>query len=325
MPLLSVSDLSTSFFMRSGTVRAVRNVSFELAQGEILGIVGESGCGKSALCLSLMRLIAPPGKIETGSALFGSLDLLHCNNAQMQKIRGNLISMVFQDPLTSLNPYLRVIEQLIEPLRVHQNISKKEALASAIRALTEVGIDNGKIAASSYPHEFSGGMRQRVMIAMALITRPKLLIADEPTTALDVTVQAQILDLIRRLGRSHGMSVIFITHNLGIVAQLCRRVLVMYAGRIVESAMTRDLFYSPLHPYTKALIKSLPSAHLPGETLTVIAGQPPDLSKPLPGCPFAPRCEYAHEECLTSDNILKEVMPGHYTACVRAQRGEIDL
>ena len=325
MALLAVNHLSTSFYTRSGPVRAVSDVSFSINESEIIGIVGESGCGKSALCLSLLRLIAqPPGKIETGSALFEGADLLSCSAAKLRSIRGHRISMVFQDPLTSLNPYLRIGDQLAEPLRVHAGLSKQAARAQTALALKEVGIDKGDTL-FAYPHALSGGMRQRVMIAMALITRPALLIADEPTTALDVTIQAQILQLIRALGASHGMAVLFVTHNLGIVAQLCSRVLVMYAGRIVESALVRDLFYKTQHPYTYALIGSLPSAHKAGEKLAVIPGQPPDLGHLGAGCAFAPRCAFAQETCRTTDVELAEVEPGHFTSCVRAQRGEIKL
>jgi len=326
MALLNVDSLSVSFHMRSGVVRAVSDVSFSVSEGEIVGIVGESGCGKSAMCLSLLRLIAqPPGKIEAGRALFGEVDLLQCSAEQLRRLRGNRISMVFQDPLTSLNPYLKVGDQLVEPLRVHQGLSKRDALKQAGAALTEVGIDNGARLSSLYPHEFSGGMRQRVMMAMALITKPALLIADEPTTALDVTVQAQVLELIRKLGRSHGMAVLFVTHNLGIVAHLCQRVLVMYAGRIVEIAIVRDLFYETKHPYTRALIGSLPSTHAAGEILAVIPGQPPDLSAELLGCPFAPRCSFAQAHCAIADMHCVEVERGHFSACVRVQKGEIGL
>jgi oligopeptide transport system ATP-binding protein len=326
MSLLSVKNLSTSFHMHSGVVRAVSNVSFDVDQGEITGIVGESGCGKTALCLSLLRLIPqPPGKIEADGAFFKGHDLLTCSHEEIRRIRGNRISMIFQDPLSSLNPYLKVFNQLIEPLQVHRGLSKKQCLPLAQAALDEVGLGDSANKLSAYPYEFSGGMRQRIMIAMGLITQPDVLIADEPTTALDVTVQAQILTLIRSLLRKHGMSVIFITHNLGIVAHLCNRVLVMYAGRIVEDAPVRDLFYHTRHPYTQALIKSLPSAQAPDEKLKAIAGLPPDLSRPLKGCPFADRCEFVKDYCRNTSIELKEVEKRHASACTRIINGDLLL
>jgi oligopeptide transport system ATP-binding protein len=312
--------------MHSGVVRAVSDVSFDIDKGEITGIVGESGCGKTALCLSLLRLIPqPPGTIEATGAFFKNCNLLTCSHEEIRRIRGNRISMIFQDPLSSLNPYLKVFDQLIEPLQVHRGLSKKQCLPLARAALDEVGLGNPANGLSAYPYEFSGGMRQRIMIAMALITRPDILIADEPTTALDVTVQAQILSLIESLLGKHGMSVIFITHNLGIVAHLCKRVLVMYAGRIVEDAPVRDLFYHTLHPYTQALIKSLPSARAPGEKLTAIAGLPPDLSRPMQGCPFADRCGFVKDACRHVPIELKEVDKNHATACTRVINGDVTL
>ena len=232
--------------------------------------------------------------------------------------------MIFQDPMTSLNPYVRISEQLIEPLRIHSDISRKDALAKATEMLTAVGINDAARRIHLYPHEYSGGMRQRVMIAMALITRPELLIADEPTTALDVTVQAQILELIRRLQNEMGMAVIFITHDLGVVSGMCDRVQVMYAGRIVETADTRTIFYDPKHPYTSALQRSIPAFQAKGRELFTIPGLPPDLSQPLPGCPFAPRCEFAQAKCVETVPRLAEHKPGHLHACLRAQLGEID-
>jgi oligopeptide transport system ATP-binding protein len=324
MPLLTVKDLRTYFHTRNGVYRAVDGVSFSLERGETLGIVGESGSGKSVTCYSIMGLIPqPPGRIESGTAFFGDIDLLHCTPRQAREIRGKRVSMIFQDPMTSLNPYLRISDQLIEPLLIHQKISKKDALARAREMLEAVGINDAAKRLYSYPHEFSGGMRQRVMIAMALITKPELLIADEPTTALDVTVQAQILELIKKMQRELGMAVIFVTHDLGVVSGLCDRVQVMYAGRIVETAGTRDLFYQPKHPYTRALQRSIPSMQQKGAALYTIKGLPPDLSKPLPGCPFAPRCEFAAEKCVTTPVQLVEVAPGHAHACLRAQLGEI--
>jgi len=324
MSLLTVNDLRTYFHTRNGVYRAVDGVSFSVARGETLGIVGESGSGKSVTCYSLMGLVPqPPGRIESGTAMFDGVDLLHCSPAESCRIRGKRIAMIFQDPMTSLNPYLRISEQLIEPLLIHEKISKADAIRRGLEALEAVGINDPAKRMNLYPHEFSGGMRQRVMIAMALITKPELLIADEPTTALDVTVQAQILELIKKMQRELGMAVVFITHDLGVVSGLCDRVQVMYAGRIVETADTRTLFYQPKHPYTRALQRSIPSLQPKGSELYTIRGMPPDLSKPLPGCPFAPRCEFATEKCTTTPVTLAEVAPGHSHACLRAQLGEI--
>jgi oligopeptide transport system ATP-binding protein len=253
------------------------------------------------------------------------MNLLTCSKEQIRSIRGNRISMIFQDPLTSLNPYLKVFDQLIEPLQVHNGLSKKQCMPLALAALEEVGLGNFSNKLSAYPHEFSGGMRQRIMIAMALITKPDILIADEPTTALDVTVQAHIMSLLESLLKKHGMSVIFITHNLGIVAQLCSRVIVMYAGRVVESALVKRLFNHTQHPYTQALIKSLPSAHIAGERLKAIAGLPPDLLHLIKGCPFADRCEFVKEDCRTTPFELKEIAPGHASACLRIITGDLIL
>ena len=324
MPLLTVTNLRTSFHTRNGVVRAVDGASFSIERGETLGIVGESGSGKSVTCYSLMGLIPqPPGRIEDGTALFDGTDLLHAPPARLRALRGKRIAMIFQDPMTSLNPYLRVSDQLIEPLLIHEKISKADALARGLAMLEAVGINDAPRRLYQYPHEFSGGMRQRVMIAMALITRPELLIADEPTTALDVTVQAQILELIRKLQRELGMAVIFVTHDLCVVAGLCDRVQVMYAGRIVESTDTRTLFKSPLHPYTRALQRSIPGLQPKGGDLHTIPGLPPDLSKPFPGCAFAPRCEFATDRCRTETPALVAVTPTHAHACLRAQAGEI--
>ena len=324
MPLLAVNDLRTWFHTRSGVVRAVDGVSFTLEKGETLGLVGESGSGKSVTCYSLMDLVpSPPGRIEGGTAMFDGTDLLHCPPAFARTLRGKRIAMIFQDPMTSLNPYLRISEQLIEPLIIHEKISRRDALVRGLAMLEAVGINDPARRLRQYPHEFSGGMRQRVMIAMALITRPELLIADEPTTALDVTVQAQILELIGKFQREFGMAVIFITHDLGVVSGLCDRVLVMYAGRVVESAHTRTLFRTPRHPYTRALQRSIPSLQPKGAELYTIPGLPPDLSKPRPGCAFAPRCEAATEVCRSTDPRLASLTSGHATACLRVQSGEI--
>jgi oligopeptide transport system ATP-binding protein len=324
VPLLEVTDLRTSFHTRSGVYRAVDGVSFSLEPGETLGIVGESGSGKTVTCYSLLGLVpTPPGRIEGGRAMFDGIDLLHCPPAQLRTIRGKRIAMIFQDPMTSLNPYLRISEQLIEPLLIHENISRADALARGLAMLEAVGIQDAARRLHGYPHEFSGGMRQRVMIAMALITRPEILIADEPTTALDVTVQAQILELLKKLQRELGMAVIFVTHDLAVVSGLCDRVQVMYAGRIVETAPTRTLFQAPRHPYTRALQRSIPSLQPKGRELFTIPGMPPDLSKPAAGCAFAPRCEQAVGYCRTTDPRLAAVAAGHATACLRVQNAEI--
>jgi oligopeptide transport system ATP-binding protein len=265
----------------------------------------------------------PPGRIESGTAMFDGVDLLHASRKETRRIRGKRVAMIFQDPMTSLNPYLRISTQVVEPLVIHEKIDRKAALARAIAALDEVGIQDAARRVHFYPHEFSGGMRQRVMIAMALIARPELLIADEPTTALDVTVQAQILELIKRLQHAHGMAVVFITHDLGVVAGLCDRVQVMYAGRIVESSTTAAVFAAPKHPYTRALQRSIPSLQPKGRDLFTIPGAPPDLSKRVSGCPFAPRCAEAVDYCRTTTPDLVEVAQGHRSACLRVQNGEL--
>ena len=325
MPLLQVDHLRASFHTRKGITRAVNDVSFSVAQGETLGIVGESGSGKSVTCYSLMGLIPqPPGRIESGRALFGGVDLLHCSKRELSGIRGKRIAMIFQDPMTSLNPYMRIGEQIIEPLLIHGGVSRPDAEKRALGAMKEVGIQDGASRLRAYPHEFSGGMRQRVMIAMALVTNPELLIADEPTTALDVTVQAQILELIKKLQREHGTAVIFITHDLGVVSGFCDRVLVMYAGRVVETAAVDAIFRSPMHPYNKALQRSIPALQPKGADLYTIQGLPPDLSKPGAGCPFAPRCEFIRPECGAPIQLL-EVAPGHASACTRVQEGTLRL
>jgi oligopeptide transport system ATP-binding protein len=325
-PLLRVEDLRTYFHTRAGVARAVDGVSFVLGQGETLGIVGESGSGKSVACYSLLRLIPePPGRIESGRALFHEFDLLHCNEMELRAIRGDRIAMIFQDPMTSLNPYLRIGDQVIEPLLIHGKATPNDAFDLGVAALREVGIQDAAQRMRSYPHEFSGGMRQRVMIATALITKPELLLADEPTTALDVTVQAQILELIGQLQKERGTAVVFVTHDIGVVSAICDRVLVMYAGRILESGPTAALLNEPKHPYTQALERSIPALQPPGSELRTIPGKPPDVTQPIRGCPFAPRCEFALEKCVTSEIALREVGPGQTSACLRVQLGEIEL
>jgi oligopeptide transport system ATP-binding protein len=326
MALLDVKNLRTSFHTRNGNVRAANDVSFHIERGETLGIVGESGSGKSVTCYSLLGLIPqPPGRIEGGQAVFDGVDLLNCPKETLRGIRGKRIGMIFQDPMTSLNPYLTIEEQLMEPLLIHQSINRAGAAELAVEALKEVGVPDAGSRIKSYPHQFSGGMRQRVMIAMALITKPDLLIADEPTTALDVTVQAQILELIEREQQARGVAVIFISHDLSVVAGFCDRVMVMYAGRVVETADTLSIFREPRHPYTRALQRSRPALQAKGTELYTIPGLPPDLSKPLPGCSFAPRCEFAVDVCHGDPPRLEPVSPGHDSACVRVQREKLSF
>lgn len=313
--LLDVRHLTTRFHTRNGLVHAVEDVSFSVEKGQTLGIVGESGSGKSVTCYSLLGLIpTPPGRIEKGSAIFDGTDLLKASEKQLRRIRGKRISMIFQDPMTSLNPYLRISDQLIEPLEIHENISGKKALTRAIDALAEVGIPEPEKRIKSYPHEFSGGMRQRVMIAMALITQPELLICDEPTTALDVTVQKQVLDLIRQRQKDLGTAIIFITHDLAVVSEVCDVINVMYAGRIVESAPRDQLFSTPLHAYTRSLLKSIPAAQPKGEPLITIPGLPPNLAQPPTGCAFQPRNLLGKPSLCLTDHPpeLAEIHTGHF-------------
>lgn len=325
MALLEVKNLHTSFYTRNGLVKAVRGVSYSIEKGETLGVVGESGSGKSVTQYSILGLIpSPPGRIESGSAFFDGVDLLKCSSEQLRKIRGNRIGMIFQDPMTCLNPYLQIGDQLMEVLFVHTNISKAEAKEKALAILDEVGIRDARKRFRHYPHQFSGGMRQRVMIAMALIAEPDLLIADEPTTALDVTVEAQILELIRREQKRRGMAVLYITHNLGVVAGIADRLNVMYAGEIVESGKTDDVFSHPQHPYTRALLASIPSAHKRGERLYTISGMPPHAGHHGKGCAFANRCEFATEICSTAPMILKTASrANHLTNCIRQHEGHL--
>ena len=326
MPLLEVNNLRTSFHTREGIVRAVNDISFSLEKGQTLGIVGESGSGKSVTCYSMLDLIPkPPGRIEGGEVIFDGLDLLKLSRKELNRIRGKRISMIFQEPMTSLNPYLRIQDQLIEPLLIHENISKADAIKRGIQALDDVGIAEPDKRIRQYPHEFSGGMRQRVMIAMALITDPELLIADEPTTALDVTVQAQIIELIRRLQQDHGTAVIWISHDLGVVAGYCERVQVMYAGRIVESGPVEKIYKHPTHPYNRALQRSIPALQEKGRELYTIPGLPPDLTKEIAGCAFADRCEFAADQCRRGGTELIEVSSGQSTTCLRVQQKDLVL
>ncbi len=316
-PILEVEDLRTHFFTRDGVTRAVDGVTFSLAPGETLGIVGESGCGKSVTALSILRLLPPKlSRIVGGSVRFEGTDLVTLDEPAMRAIRGNRIAMIFQEPMSSLNPGITVGRQVAEPINLHQRIPWKQAEEMAGELLAKVRIPDARRRLSHYPHQFSGGMRQRVMIAMALACRPRLIIADEPTTALDVTVQAQVLDLLKELTRETGASLILITHDLGVVARYADKVAVMYAGRIVESAPARQLYGRPAHPYTRGLMASVP--RLDGDTsrrLVPIDGQPPDLSSLPEGCSFAPRCKLAFERCRRERPVLEPVGPNHLKAC----------
>lgn len=315
--LLDVQGLETQFKTPEGLVHAVNGVSFTLKEGETLGVVGESGCGKSVTMLSILRLVPmPPGRIVAGKAFFRGKDLLAINEEEIRQIRGAQIAMVFQDPMTSLNPVITIGKQLEEPLALHLNMDKKQAMERSVELLEIVGIPRGKDRLNDYPHQFSGGMRQRVMIAMALSCNPQILIADEPTTALDVTIQAQIMDLVKRLRDELGMAIVWITHDLGVVADLAQRVLVMYGGFIIEESLVKDLYSHPSHPYTIGLLGSLPRLDSKtNERLYSIEGFPPVLMQTPTACPFAPRCKWAIEKCWNENPLLEEVRPDHRVAC----------
>ncbi len=316
-PLLDVKDLRTYFFGMDGTVKAVDGVSFDLYEGETLGLVGESGCGKSVCALSILRLIPdPPGEIVAGEVFFEGQDLLKLSNEEIRKVRGNRIAMIFQEPMTSLNPVLTVGRQLAEPLEVHRDMPLNEALEKAEELLGKVQIADGDKRIRDYPHQFSGGMRQRAMIAMGLGCNPRLIIADEPTTALDVTVQAQLLELLKNLTRDFGVSLIIITHNLGVVARYADRVNVMYAGKIVEKGTAHDIYENPLHPYTIGLMASVPRLDQDIKTkLVPIQGQPPNLANVPKGCPFHPRCNYVIDRCRQETPQLVLIGGIHEKAC----------
>jgi oligopeptide transport system ATP-binding protein len=316
-PLLDVKNLKTQFFTQDGVVRAVDDVTFHINPGETLGIVGESGSGKSITAMSIMRLIpTPPGRIVNGSVNFEGDDVLTMSDEEMRNVRGNKIAMIFQDPMTSLNPVLNINRQIGETLELHLGMSKSQSRQRAIELLNMVGIPNAERRVDQYPHQFSGGMRQRVMIAMALSCNPKLLIADEPTTALDVTIQAQILDLMRGLQVEHNTALMLITHDLGVVAGMTDRVNVMYAGHIVETADTEELFANPRHPYTVGLLNSIPRLDAADKTkLDPIRGMPPDLIDLPDMCPFLPRCDYAREKCEQQNPPLLDVNADHRSAC----------
>ncbi len=315
-PILSVQNLKTRFYTQDGIVHAVNGVGFKVHHGELLGVVGESGSGKSVTMMSLLKLIPmPPGDIASGKAIYDGKDLLTMSQDDLRDIRGSEIGFIFQDPMTSLNPVLNIGYQLTEPLRVHKGLSRKEAEVQAIEILSLVGIPMAASRLSDFPHQFSGGMRQRVMIAIALICSPPVLIADEPTTALDVTIQAQIVEIVKQLQEKMGMAVIWITHDLGVMAGLADRVMVMYGGLVVESADVKDLYGNPQHPYTLGLLGSLPRVDQDGEDLINIKGHPPNLLVEPTSCPFAPRCDYAYERCLNENPLLQPIETGHKVAC----------
>ncbi|MGL5126373.1 MAG: ABC transporter ATP-binding protein [Fusobacteriaceae bacterium] len=314
--ILEIKNLKTSFDTFHGEVQAVRGVSFDLNQGEVVGIVGESGCGKSISMMSIMQLLDPNGKIKEGEIIFKGENITNIKESVMNTIRGNEISMIFQDPMTSLNLLLTIGDQITEPLIHHKKLSRREAYEKGVQLLTSVGIPSPRTRMNQYPHEFSGGMRQRAMIAMALACEPELLIADEPTTALDVTIQAQILELMKKIKNEHKTSIILITHDLGVVADICDRVNVMYGGIIVEQGTTRDIFYSSHHPYTWGLMKSVPNPlRLGKERLKPIIGSPPDLLNPPLGCPFFERCDHSMKVCRDNVPDLHKIKDGHYAAC----------
>ncbi len=314
--LLDIRNLRTHFFTDDGVVRAVDGVSFPIRRGKTLGVVGESGCGKSVTALSVMRLVSPPGRIVEGAILFEGRDLARIPEPEMRRIRGHEISMIFQEPMTSLNPVFTIGYQIMEAVILHLKKSKAEAREHTIRMLEKVRISSAATRVDEYPHQMSGGMRQRVMIAMALACNPKLVIADEPTTALDVTIQAQILDLMRDLQQEFRMSTLIITHDLGVVAELADDVAVMYASKIVEHAPVKELYANPLHPYTQGLFRSRPSlGKKKGEKLNVIPGTVPNPLRFPPGCKFHPRCPSAVEACRSVEPRLRELRPGHWVAC----------
>ncbi|MCU6696643.1 ABC transporter ATP-binding protein [Laedolimicola ammoniilytica] len=314
--ILEIKDLCVEFQTVEGVVHAVDHLNYTLHKGEKLGIVGESGSGKSVSSLGMMQLIPnPPGRITGGEILYHGKDLVKASEKEMQKIRGNEISMIFQEPMTSLNPIIKCGKQIAESLRLHRGMKKKEAMEEAVRMMRAVGIANPEVRVHEYPHQMSGGMRQRVMIAMALACQPQILIADEPTTALDVTIQAQILDLIRELNESMGTSVVFITHDLGVVSELCDTVIVMYTGHIVEQAPVKELFESPKHPYTKGLLNAIPKITRERNPLETIEGMVPNPTERIEGCSFSPRCPYATDQCRKEEPPMAELSDGRLVRC----------
>lgn len=321
-PLLDISGLRTYFHTKEGIVKAIDDVSISLGKGEVLGIAGESGCGKSTLALSILRLIPKPGRIESGKILLDNKDLLKMTEGELRETRGGQIAMIFQDPNASLNPVFNVGSQVAEMIELHDKdvSAKKEVLDRSIEMMTTVRIPDARIRYNDYPHQFSGGMRQRVMIAMALSCNPKMLIADEPTTSLDVTIQAQILELMNELKRKYSSSVLLITHDMGVIAELSDRVAIMYAGKIVEYADAIEIFSNSLHPYTQSLLASIPRPDRKRERLETIPGSVPSLITPPPGCRFHPRCRYVGEMCKSSEPTIEEAEPGHYVACFNYQQ-----
>jgi len=319
MALLEVKGLATHFFTQAGVVKAVDGITYEIEEGEVLGVVGESGCGKSVHALSIMRLVPdPPGETVAGEIIFEGDNLLEIDEAEMRNIRGNRIAMVFQEPMTSLNPVLTIGRQLTETAELHLNLKKDEAIKHAADLLRRVGIPDAENRLKDYPHQFSGGMRQRVMIAMAMSCDPKIIIADEPTTALDVTIQAQILELMQDMAKEFGTALIVITHNLGVVARYAKRVIVMYAGKIVETGTAEEIYHNPKHPYTIGLLNSVPRLDETEKVkLEAIEGSPPNLANVPVGCSFADRCRWANEKCLAEDPPLQTYSDGHTTACWR--------
>ena len=323
--LLEIKDLHTVFHTDDGAVRAVDGVDLWVDEGEVLGLVGESGCGKSVTAHSVMRLVSPPGRIESGEILFRGRNLLKVSQREMHQVRGSRIAMIYQEPMSSLNPLLRVGTQIVETVTMHMHKTKREALGLAVDMLRAVGIPDPEHRVHDYPHQLSGGMRQRVMIAIALACEPKLLIADEPTTALDVTIQAQILELMQDLRKKLGMSIIMITHDLGVVASMCEKIAVMYAGHIVEYGTTDEIFYQPGHEYTKGLINSIPKLNTAEhERLVPIEGTPVDLLNPPAGCPFAPRCKNCMKICLSKMPPRTELSDTHYTYCWLQQKAAFE-
>ena len=317
MDIIQIKNLKTCFHVQGGVVKAVDDVSLSVATGEVLGLVGESGSGKSMTCRSIMRLVPPPGRIEGGQILYQGEDVLAWPESRLTSYRGGDVSMILQEPMTALNPVLTVGEQIAETIVQHEMVSRAAADARAVELMQLVGIPAPARRLREYPHQFSGGMRQRAMIAIALACRPKVLLADEPTTALDVTIQDQIIRLVQDLQEEMNTSVVWVTHDLGVVAQLCDRVAVMYAGRIVETCGVIELFEESQHPYTQALMESIPAGGSRDQKLVPILGQPPDLLNLPPGCPFAPRCRYADERCLAAATPLQPVKTGHYSACIK--------
>lgn len=319
--LLEVSDLVVEFRQGGRSLRAINHVSLSVRQGETLGIVGESGSGKSVLCRTILRLLpSPPAFIRSGSLHFGSADLLTLSEERMREIRGADIAMVFQNPMNALNPVWPIGDQVSEGLRVHKGLGQRAARDRAIELLKQVGIPSPELRVDEYPHQWSGGMVQRAVIAMAMANQPKLILADEPTTALDVTIQDQILALLMDLQSASGMSLVLVSHDMAVVAETCDRVAVMYAGRIVELADTRTIFRDTRHPYTLGLMRSIPRIDVTGERLEPIQGSPPNLSTLPPGCPFAPRCRFVQPECHNTEVALREISPGHFSACLFPER-----